>query len=313
MVIDSAGQNQCWGKFMGQVISVDLGGTWMRAALVSSEGTCAEVVRVRTDHHRPGKAILADLLGIIDDIRSRNPGASADIKAVVSGIPTTLDEGGGLAPSENLPTLTGFPLARHLEQALHLPVMLLNDANCFTMGEWWQGMGKGARNFCGVTLGTGIGMGLVFAGKLYQGSHGCAGEIWKSPWETGRLEQRACGQALEAAYEANSGNRLSGEDVARLAEQGDACAVKCYVEFGTALGRILAFVINLIDPEAVAIGGAMAASFAFFRESLMEAVMDGTVAGMRVRVAPSLLGERAALLGAGKIYWDRRESNDKET
>ncbi|MBU4429857.1 MAG: hypothetical protein KKE37_10955, partial [Verrucomicrobia bacterium] len=82
---------------------------------------------------------------------------------------------------------------------------------------------------------------------------------------------------------------------------------------GTALGRILAFVINLIDPEAVAIGGAMAASFAFFRESLMEAVMDGTVAGMRVRVAPSLLGERAALLGAGKIYWDRRESNDKET
>lgn len=298
---------------MGKIISVDLGGTWMRAAQVSADGTCSEIIRARTDHHRPGKAILDDLIGIIRNSGCQSSGLSPDTEGLAIGIPTTLDESGGLAPSENLPTLTGFPLARHLEQALHLPVLLLNDANCFTMGEWWQGMGKGARNFCGITLGTGIGVGLIFAGKLYRGSHGCAGEIWKSPWKTGRLEQWACGQAIEAAYEATSGNRLSGKEITGLAERGDACAVKCYAEFGTALGHILALVINLIDPEAVVIGGAVAASFDFFRESLMQAVIGGTVAGMRVRVAPSLLGERAALLGAGKIYWDRRASNDYET
>ena len=83
-------------------------------------------------------------------------------------------------PSDNLPTMMGFPLARYLEDALHMPVAVFNDANCFTVGEWWQGVGKGTRNFCGVTLGTGIGIGLVLNGKLYHGSHDCAGEIWKS-------------------------------------------------------------------------------------------------------------------------------------
>lgn len=245
---------------------------------------------------------MEDLVNIIRASCAKLP--SADIAGLAIGIPTTLAEDGGLAPSDNLPTLAGFPLARHLEQELQLPVRLANDADCFTVGEWWQGMGKGARNFCGLTLGTGLGLGLVLDGRLYRGSHNLAGEIWKSPWEEGRLEERACGPALENAYAARSGRRLNGADIAGLAGRGEAYALECFAEFGNGLGRILAFVINLVDPEAVAIGGSMAASFHFFRDALMKSLIGGTLAGQRARVVPSSLGERAALLGAAKVYRD---------
>ena len=121
------------------VISVDLGGTWMRAAMISADGTCSAILRKKTDRHRPGKDILDDLIGIIRDAGQQVPEVSRLIEAVAIGIPTTLDETGGLASSDNLPTLTGLPLARHLENALSLPVVLFNDAYCFTAGEWYYG------------------------------------------------------------------------------------------------------------------------------------------------------------------------------
>jgi len=288
---------------MRHVISVDLGGTWMRAAMVSSDGTCTAIARMRTDRHRPGEAILNDLLKIIDDARRQVPGMTDNIEAVVLGIPTTLDEDGGLALSDNLPTLSGFPLVRHLEHVFHIPVAVFNDANCFTVGEWWQGVGKGTRNFCGITLGTGIGAGLVINGNPYNGSHGCAGEIWNSPWITGRVEQYACGQAVESEYERRSGQRLNGTQIAGLAEHGDSTAMNVYSDFGTSLGQVLAFIINVIDPEAVAVGGAVAESFKFFCGTLRKTIAANTTSGANVRVEQSRLGEKAALIGAGKLFW----------
>jgi predicted NBD/HSP70 family sugar kinase len=291
---------------MRSVISVDLGGTWMRAARVAPDGACGKMVRLPTGRQRPGAAIVADLLGLIRGSGDRR--GTAAPAGVALGIPTTLTVKGDLAPSDNLPTLTGFPLGRHLERKLQLPVALFNDANCFTMGEWWLGVGEGTRNFLGVTLGTGLGMGLVLDGRLHQGSHGCAGEIWKAPWEGGRLEQRVCGPALEAAYAAAAGRRLGGAAIAARAERGDACAFECFGGLGAALGRALAFAINLVDPEAVALGGALGAVFKYYRKPLLAALQAGTVAGKSVRVGPGKLGERAALLGAAKLYWDNQKS-----
>ncbi len=288
---------------MQDVIGVDLGGTWMRAARVTAAGNCGEIFRSRTGRRRSSPSIIHDLAALIR--RCVAGAAGADIAGVGLGLATTLDTQGRLMPSDNLPSLSGCRLDRDLEHVLRAPVRLANDADCFTMGEWRQGAGKGTRNFCGLTLGTGLGVGLVLEGRLYQGSHGWAGEIWKSPWEGGRLEDGVCGPALERAYTAQSGRQLDGAVLTKLAERGDACARDCFSEFGRRVGRVLAWIVNLIDPERVAIGGSLAAAFPLFRKPLLQALADGSVAGGRVRIQASRLGDRAALLGAAQLFRDR--------
>ena len=292
---------------MRYVISVDLGGTWIRAAMVSADGVCGAIVRASTHGHRLPEAIINDLMAVIEKSRQSAADPQNDIEAVAIGIPTTLDPQGYPAAGDNLPTMAGFDIKKQLEIALHLPVVLFNDANCFTVGEWWQGVGQGTHNFCGITLGTGIGAGLVINGNLYNGSHGCAGEIWNSPWLTGRVEKYACGQAVESEYERRSGQRLNGTQIAELAEHGDSIAMNVYADFGISLGQILSFIINVIDPEAIAIGGAVAESFRFFCGTLRKTIAANTTAGANFRVEQSRLGEKAALLGAGKLFWGNQQ------
>lgn len=290
---------------MRHVISVDLGGTWIRAALVSADGVCDAIVRAPTHCRRLPEAIINDLMSVIEKSRRRAADTQNAIEAVAIGIPTTLDPKGCAASSDNLPTMAGYDIKKQLEITLHLPIVLFNDADCFTVGEWWQGVGQGTRNFCGITLGTGIGAGLVINGNLYNGSHGYAGEIWNSPWITGRVEQYACGQAVESEYERRSGQRLNGIQIAELAEQGDSTAMNVYADFGTSLGQILSFIINMIDPEAIAVGGAVAESFKFFRDTLRQTISANTTTGVNFRVEQSRLGEKAALIGASKLFWER--------
>ncbi len=231
--------------------------------------------------------------------------AGADgFDAVAVGIPTVLDVKGGLSPCDNLPTMGGINLAEHLQDRLKVPVKLFNDAACFTMGEWWMGAGKGTRNFCGVTLGTGIGLGLVINGSLYTGSHGCAGEIWKTPYGTGMLEDEVCGKAIVRNYEKISGKNLDGETIAVLVRQGDSDAVRVFKEFGNSLGRVIAFIVNTLDPETVAFGGSVAQSYDLFSHELKKTVLTGTVAGAKVTLSKSELGESAGLLGAAKLFWE---------
>jgi glucokinase len=282
-----------------KIVSIDLGGTWIRAATVSTNGNCGAVFRKPTERFRPAEKILEDIVEVI----SR---AGADgFDAVGVGIPTVLDGRGGLNPCDNLPTMGGIDLAEHLQTRLNVPVKLFNDATCFTMGEWWMGAGKGTRNFCGVTLGTGIGLGLIVNGILHTGSHGCAGEIWKTPYETRMLEDEVCGKAIIRNFKKLSGKNLEGEIIADMARQGDADAIKVFREFGNALGRVMAFIVNTLDPEMVAFGGSVARSFDLFGDNLKETVLAGTVSGAKVMLIRSELGESAGLFGAAKLYWEK--------
>jgi len=281
-----------------KIISVDLGGTWMRAVAMSPEGVCGPVVRKPTEHGRPCPAIIDDLIAVI-----RQAGADG-FDAVTVGIPTVLDAEGGLSPCDNLPTMGGVKLADVLEARLKVPATLFNDAACFAAGEWWRGTGKGTRNFCGVTLGTGIGLGLVINGLLHTGSHGCAGEIWKTPYGSGILEDEVCGRAIVRNFEARSGRRLDGQAIAELARQKDFDAVEVFRGFGNSLGRVIALVVNLVDPEVVAFGGSVARSFDLFADPMREIVRTGTVAGSRTKLMVTELGEQAGLFGAARLYWE---------
>lgn len=281
------------------LVAVDMGGTWIRAALVHPEGACGEVVRRPTDRRRPASAIIEDLAAAI--LRA----AGGTVSEVAIGVPTVVDERGRLARCDNLPTMGGVELARELGARLAASVALHNDALCFAAGEWWKGAGRGTRTFCGITLGTGIGLGLVLDEGIHRGAHGMAGEIWKTPFEGGTLEDRLCGRAIEAAFRAQTGRTLPPEEVAALGASGDPPALRVFEEFGRTLGKAVCFIVNLLDPEVVAFGGSVCGSYELFRRPLEETVLDGTVGAGRTALRRTVLGETATLLGAAKLYWER--------
>lgn len=290
------------------LIGVDMGGTWMRAALVSPDGTCGRIRRVPTHRNRSPAVIAGDLAALARECLGAPGESGVAVAAIAVGVPTIPAPDGTLSPSDNLPTMSGFPLGPFIEKATGLGVAVFNDANCFAAGEWWMGEGKGTRTFCGVTLGTGIGMGLIVDGRLHTGHHGRAGEIWKSPFEGGCFEQAVCGQALEKRYAELSGRHSEGPNLATLARQGDVAARQAYAEFGAALGMGLCWVANTLDPECIAFGGSIAESFGFFKDSLARALRADASGGDSVVLRQSVLGEKAALLGAARLWWEGANS-----
>ncbi|MDX9975575.1 MAG: ROK family protein [FCB group bacterium] len=281
----------------GGIVAVDMGGTRMRCAAVGADDAMGPVRAVPTLRERPAQAILKDLAALIADARRELP----QCDGLALGIPTVLDAEGGLVECDNLPTMTGVSIKAELHERTGMTVRVNNDASCFAMGEWWKGAGAGCRNLCGITLGTGIGLGLVLDGRLYSGSHGAAGEIWRTPLPDGRtVEECGSGSFLSQAFASRTALCLAGEEIARRAAQGDPDAHAAFDEYGRALGSVVAFVVNLVDPDVTVLGGSIARSFALFEQSL-RTVLNNVRAP---RVEASGLGESAALWGAAKLFRD---------
>lgn len=287
------------------VIAVDLGGTWIRAAFVARDGSHGEVTRMPTGRHRSAGEIVADIARCVEGTAAGAPRAP---EAIAIGVPTVCDREGALLVNDNLPTMGGIRLREELARACGRPVTQANDAACFAIGEWRYGAAKGMRNLCGVTLGTGIGCGIVLEGRLHTGAHGLAGEIWKSPARDGTgdgtLEDSTCGRSISAVYSRATGFQLEATEIARRAVSGDEAAKETFRQFGDALGRGIAFLVNALDPEAVVFGGSVSLAFPLFLPSMAEALRRHTVAGSEVALLPSALGDWAALLGAAHLAFD---------
>jgi glucokinase len=294
------------------VVAVDLGGTWMRAVVVHIDGTTGEYVRRPTQRMRNGAAIVTDVIELIDEaclVGSAKPAESdsALLHGVALGIPTTLDAHGGLAACNNLPTLTGFRLGDILAERLGVRIHVANDALCFAVGEWWMGAMCKAKTLCGITLGTGIGLGLVIDGKPHRGATNQAGEIWRSPFKGKRVESWCSAAGIEEMYAQRSGATSRAEAIAEFARNGDAVACGVFRSYGESLGEVLAIIVNVIDPEAVVLGGSVSKSFDLFGEALHASIRAGTGGRTDLRVVPSMHLEKAALWGAARLYWDAHD------
>jgi len=156
-------------------VGVDLGGTRIRAAAVSSTGTIDKFRQRPTQSDRPAMHIVEDVVELVQEV------APVGLAGIGVGVPTTLDERGCLRPCLNLPTFGSFNLGAELQTRLNTKVQLENDARCFTLGEWAWGAARGVRIAVGLTLGTSVGLGIVVDGVPFRGAHGDAGEIWRSP------------------------------------------------------------------------------------------------------------------------------------
>jgi glucokinase len=303
----------------GPVIGVDAGGTKLLAGVISEDLTVGNRVR-----RLWGGGDRAEVL----DTMVEAVGAAGSGVAVGFGIPALLDFAAGVAVSSVHLPLDGLPFRALMEERLGLPVFLDNDANLAALAEQRVGAGRGFSNVVMLTLGTGIGSGIVLGGRLFRGSTGAGAEIGHMTIDEhgppcqgtcpgrGCLEVMASGSAIgregtEAGRRAGSGSALgqavaqrgfvSGEEVTALAVSGDevACAVMAAV--GRSLGAGLASVVNIFEPEVIVIGGGASAAGDLLLDPAREVVAQRALRPSRdlVRIVPAALGEEAGMVGAG--------------
>jgi glucokinase len=287
-----------------RVVGVDLGGTKILAGIVHGDGT-VERRRERPTPLGSPQERPAALEAEVDDLRD---GAVA---AVGFGIPTRVDyRTGRSAGAVNIP-LGELDFSGRMRNRFGLPVGVDNDANAATLAEWRFGAGRGTRDLVMLTLGTGVGGGVIVDGALFRGwaelghivvEHDgppCPGAC------TGRghLEAVASGDAASRAAREAFGPDADARSLVRLAEEGDERAREILGEIGRKLGSGIGSLVNIFNPEVVVIGGGFAAAGELILASAREVAAREALApaGERLRIVRAELGEAAGLIGAGLL------------
>jgi len=300
------------------VIGVDLGGTNLRVAGVAASGEIVSLQREQTVAREGPEPVIVRIVAAIGRVADSISGSGGTVRGVVLGAPGIISSREGtVVASPNLPGWRDVPLRDRVETATGLPVLLENDANAAAYGEYWRGAGQGCGSMVLLTLGTGVGGGLVLDGDLWRGADGMAGEIGHLTIEPGGRTCR-CGNAgcLETYASAtgivDSYRELAGieevvtsEEVHRRALEGDANARQSYRDAGRSLGIAFATLVNLLNPELIVIGGGVLPAWDLFMPVAEQEMRRRAFAAMtsRVRLAPAALGDFAGVTGAAGLLW----------
>jgi glucokinase len=279
-------------------LGVDLGGTQLRIAAVTGEGRLAtDVVSAPTGRGFGPDDLRRAIPELTERVRSTLPGRG--VAAMGVGTPGVVGHG-PLTQCDNLPLLNGVELARLLGDAVDLPVSLENDARCFTLAEARYGAARGARDVCGLTLGTGVGCGVMLGGRLHRGAASQAGEVWRIPLRGHPLEHFLSGDGVVRAYEAAGGSPgLDAAEVETRARGGADAARAAWHAFGEDLAFLCTCVIALYDPAVIVIGGSLSGA-----RDLYGPVLASRLDGHSTRIVGSELGPAAGVIGAASVSMD---------
>ena len=304
-------KNQPSGRL---VFAVDLGGTHLRVALVDDSGNILRHLKQETP-----KGDSAD--GILDALAGAAREWNCDGRRVVAAsimVPGAVDSDKAVVvAAPNLPSLINFGLKAELEKRLGWRVVLENDANAAAVGEMWLGAARGCSDVVSVTLGTGVGGGVILGGKLWRGSHGSAGEIGHTTVDPFSDLKCKCGNigCLELFASATAIVRMardlgmevtSAEKVYEAGRGGDELALSVFNRFGMYLGIGLANLINLIDPQVIVITGGAVNGWDLFASEMYRQVEERAfrATAEQVRIARSECGDNAGLLGAARLAFE---------
>ena len=293
------------------VFAVDLGGTHLRVALVDDTGNILRHLKQETPKgDSPG--------GILDALANAAREWHCDEQPVVAAsimVPGAVDcDKAVVVQAPNLPSLIKFPLKTELQRRLGWPVFLENDANAAAVGEMWLGAARGCNDVVSVTLGTGVGGGVILKGKLWRGSHGSAGEIGHTTVDpfsglkckcgnTGCLELFASATAIVRMARELGMKELTAEEVYETGRDGDERALSVFKRFGMYLGIGLANLMNLIDPQIIVITGGAVNGWDLFADEMYRQVRERAfrATAQQVKIARAECGDNAGLLGAARI------------
>ncbi|MDP4194100.1 MAG: ROK family protein [Bacteroidota bacterium] len=279
------------------VIGIDLGGTNVRAGI--SSGNILDKVLSRRIHNNGSiDEVLDDIFCLVDDLKN------SDTEGIGIGVPSVVDvESGVVFDVQNIPSWKTVPLRSLMEKRYNIPVYINNDANCFATGEKYFGKAKGFNNFVGLIVGTGLGAGVILNGRLYSGTNCGAGEFGMIPYKDSIFESYCCGQFFKNKYE------ISGEEVSKLASEGDERALAIFNEFGEHLGNAIKTILYAVDPEAIILGGSVSKAFKFYKDSMWKSIESFAYSNSLKRLIIDVSElEQVAILGAAALFYDATKS-----
>ena len=302
------------------VIGVDLGGTNLRSSLVNQNGEVIGKVKEPTGASDGYAKVVQKLIENIKAQRDSALRSGTSIAAVGVGAPGVIHaDTGVVVKSPNFPDWNNLPLKKELEAALTLPVYIENDANAAALGEQWRGAGRGITSMIFLTLGTGVGGGIVLDGRIWPGADGMAGEIGHMTiipdgrqcgcGNTGCLEMYASSRGIVMTYQEQSfrSNVITSEDIYQAARHGDVLAVDVMKSMGRLLGIGIANLINIFNPEMIVIGGGVKDAWPLFidatREEIKKRAFEYPAA--RTQIVPSVLGDDAGMIGAAAVAFQK--------
>jgi glucokinase len=294
-----------------QVIGVDVGGTKILAGVLDRSGH-VDRAGERSTPVASQEELLAALDDAVEELRDD------EVAALGFGLPSTIDQAAGRAVSSVHIPLADLDFRERMSQRFCLPVAIDNDGNAAAIAEWRVGAGRGSQNMVMLTLGTGIGGGLILDGKPYRGATGAGAELGHIVLEYGgppcghgcdghgHFEALASGSAANAEAARLLGTGATGLDLVSRAREGDTTAVAAIDEIGQRLGAGIASLINIFEPELVVLGGGFAKAGDLLLGPAREVIAVEALRPGRsvVRIEPALLGTRAGLVGAGLIAFE---------
>ncbi|OOM73817.1 glucokinase [Clostridium puniceum] len=305
------------------ILGVDIGGTTVKLGLFKSQGQLLEKWEIKTRKDHEGGYIIGDIVESLENKLDEKNISKENVLGVGIGVPGPVKDDGTVLKCVNLGWEV-FNIVQEVNKLIKLPVRAGNDANLAALGEMWQGGGKGYKDIVMVTLGTGVGGGIVIDGKIIPGYHGAGGEIGHIKVSNDETECCGCGnkgcleQYTSATGIVNLANKilknekietmlrafkhLSAKDIFDSANLGDKLALKLVDEYNANLGIALANISCVIDPEVFVIGGGVAQNGNALIENITKHFKDNAFHVLRnTKFELAKLGNDAGIYGAAKL------------
>ncbi len=307
---------------MKYLIGIDLGGTNLRGAVMDQSGKILfrkkEESKLRTIEN--GAQIIAQIADFSHRLMAKAKVPISKLSQLGLGIPGTITHDSGLVVvAPHIPGLSNFPIKAELAKLFSCKLVVDNDANCITLGEFHKGAGRGAKNLCLLSLGTGVGGGIVIDGELYRGASGFAGELGHLVIDKdgplcrcgnrGCLETYCSSFGFQHILQKCAPTKLLPKkdtepytDLAFFfsdAEKGDKLALEAFKLMGTYLGVGLSCLVNIFNPELIVVTGGIAQAWEYFAENAISEMHARAFSAPRkdVRVVRGKLGDDAGIIG----------------
>ena len=276
------------------LLGIDIGGTNLKVGRVEN-GIIVKNNFSIVDTEATKEETLSSLFNLIDSI------FDSSIDAIGIGVPAVVDPLTGIVYDvQNIPTWKEVDLKEIIKKRYNLPVAINNDANCFALGEKIFGKGKNYQNFVGLSIGTGIGMGIIINNHLYNGVLCGAGEVGMLPYKEGIMEDYSSSHFFKNNY--NESAKLMNQ----RAMEGDKIALKSFAEFGQHLGECIKAILYTYAPEAIILGGSISYSYPLFKNamelSLKSFAYQKQIENLKIEVSNH---EGIAILGAASLCVNR--------
>lgn len=308
------------------IIGIDLGGTNIKGALLDDAGSILHKTQAATLANTGPEAVAGRISGLIGHLEALAAAENKKVAGVGIGVPGLPDaKTGTVVFAPNL-HWHNVPLVEYLRRETALPVYLENDANVAALGEQWRGAGRGSVNMVMVTIGTGIGGGIILNGRLYIGTNGSAGEIGHTVIDpNGPLcscGRKGCMETLTSATamirmareaidrgcdtELAKPENLEARDIVMAAQSGDVTASDIINTAAGYLGMGLGNLINIINPDTIVVGGGVSRAGETLFKPLREAARAWSLPapGTVVKIVPAELGNDAGSIGAARLVLD---------